>query len=175
MLAHRLSRVRGHCDLACVLCRSQRPHNVNCTCFLETRSDDFFFLICPRCGGRSGVTKCGKPLMPPNLQGPESAGDVSTVVGGPGPRGSDVCMRRSTDHGATWGPVKVVAPGGRSPAAAWDQIGRRIVLQFTNSSNWANGELTSIDGGASWSPIRWIDAALGSANRSHSQSLPLST
>ena len=57
-------------------------------------------------------------------------------VGG-SPLGGDVCLKRSSTSGRTWGPLQVVGPGGRSPSGLWDPVTKTVSLAYSHYTTFA--------------------------------------
>lgn len=63
----------------------------------------------------------------------------------------DLCQRQSIDGGKTWLPLKVIARNGAQASPVWDRIRGRILLQYLQLSPAATMQMSSDDGGLSWS------------------------
>lgn len=110
---------------------------------------------------------CADECWPKALEGTCWKGDGRPRLGGAGsPLGGDVCMKRSTNFGRSWGELLVVGPGGRSPSGLWDPLEKTITLAYSQYHSLDMYLRTSSDGGASWAPPRSIDGAAGIANHS---------
>ena len=75
-----------------------------------------------------------------------------TGLKGSGPR--DVCTRRSTDSGASWGPLDVLVKDAGQDTAVWDDVSKTVVLQFDSEASGGgrtNQQVTSTDMGLTYS------------------------
>jgi hypothetical protein len=96
----------------------------------------------------------------------EEEGRQQRVGGAGSPLGGDVCMKRSTNGGASWGELLMVGPGGRSPSGLWDPLTKTITLAYSKYGSLDMYLRQSSDGGAHWSAPRSIDGVAGAANHS---------
>ena len=77
-----------------------------------------------------------------------------------GPR--DICMRRSTDSGTTWGPLCTLVRNSGQDTAVFDETTSTVVLNFNAESG--NSQIVSGDLGLTWSRARFIGGDLGKYN-----------
>ena len=72
----------------------------------------------------------------------------------------DVCMRRSTDSGATWGPLTVVVSNASQNTPVFDPATGAVVLSVLTAENH-NAQVVSTDNGLSWGPLQLLGKFLG--------------
>jgi hypothetical protein len=85
---------------------------------------------------------------------------------GSGPR--DICTRRSTDTGRSWGPLDVLVKGAGQDTAVWDEITKTVVLQFDGESSGKSGrtnqQVLSTDMGITYSkPLAQVGGQTGAS------------
>lgn len=74
----------------------------------------------------------------------------------------DVCMRRSTDAGQTWGPLTVLVRSAMQNTPVYDIARAAVVLNINLlDSNSTNAQLISHDDGLTWGAVQPISAFLG--------------
>lgn len=107
-----------------------------------------------------------------------SVGDGCYPIGinGTGPR--DICTRRSTDSGASWGAMNVIAKDAAQNTAVWDAATATVVLRFDGAapnSARTNQQITSTDMGLTYSkPTMVVGAAQTGASTGPGRGLQLS-
>lgn len=74
--------------------------------------------------------------------------------------GRDICTRKSTDSGQTWGPLTVVVHNASQNTPVFDSGRGTIVLNF-NTANGSNAQTVSADRGSTWGPIKLLAPFLG--------------
>eukprot|EP01052_Picozoa_sp_SAG31_P040946 SAG31_NODE_6069_length_2184_cov_3.764988_1_plen_411_part_00 len=111
---------------------------------------------------------CGDECWPKKLEGTcwGSHGPLSQIGAAGSPRGGDICMKRSSDSGATWSGLRMIGANGRSPSGLFDPVTETITLAYSNYTSFNMALTHSSDGGLTWTPIRSIDMAAGVANHS---------
>lgn len=82
-----------------------------------------------------------------------SVGDGCNPTGikSSGPR--DVCTRRSTDSGSSWGPLEVLVKNAGQDTAVWDEVTKTVVLQYDGEGGpgRSNQQVLSSDMGLTYS------------------------
>ena len=73
----------------------------------------------------------------------------------------DVCVRRSTDYGESWGPLVVIAKDSGQDTAVYDAVTKHVIVQVLGPEG--NGQVISTDFGVSWSAPRVLVPANGSS------------
>ena len=73
----------------------------------------------------------------------------------------DVCMRRSTDAGRSWGPLQVLVRDAMQNTPVYDAARGAVVLSLNVASSEGNAQLVSLDSGASWGGVQLLAPFLG--------------
>ena len=77
----------------------------------------------------------------------------------------DVCMRRSTDNGVSWGPLNVVVANASQNTPLFDSSRGTVVLNVLTATN-KNAQVVSSDGGVTWGPLQLLTPFLGARDGS---------
>ena len=106
-----------------------------------------------------------------------SMGDGCNPIGfnSSGPR--DVCTRRSTDSGGSWGQLSVLVKEAGQNTAVWDAATKTVVLQFDGegTAGRTNQQILSTDMGLTYSkPTEVVGAAQTGASTGPGRGLQLS-
>ena len=73
----------------------------------------------------------------------------------------DVCVRRSTDFGASWSPLVVIAKDSGQDTAVYDAVRKQVIVQVLGPEG--NGQVISTDLGLNWSAPQSLVPVHGSA------------
>lgn len=72
----------------------------------------------------------------------------------------DICTRKSTDNGRSWGALNVIVQGAAQNTPAYDAARALVILNF-NLQNNSNAQVVSKDNGDAWGPIQSLTTYLG--------------
>ena len=72
----------------------------------------------------------------------------------------DICTRKSTDDGRSWGNLTVIVQDASQNTPAYDAVRATVILNF-NMNNGSNAQIMSVDNGDTWGPIQLLAPFLG--------------